>query len=39
MEGLSIKKGDWNADVIRLYSSFPMNVVCRLVSHDYRPMG
>ena len=39
MEGLSIKKGDWDADVIRLCISFIVNVVCRLVSHDYRPMG
>jgi len=39
MEGLSIKKGDWDADIIRLYISFIVNVVCRLVSHDYRPMG
>ena len=39
MEGLSNKKGDWDADVIRLCISFIVNVVCRLVSHDYRPMG
>ena len=39
MEGHSNKKGDWDADVIRLCSSFTMNIVCRLVSHDYRPMG
>ena len=39
MEGLFIKKRDWDADVIRLCISFIVNVVCRLVSHDYRPMG
>ena len=39
MEGHSNKKGDWDADVIRLCISFIVNVVCRLVSHDYRPMG